>query len=181
MIWPNFRKAEKYWPLAVLSILVLVLAGGCGESMEESRRKAEETRQMVKETRQMLEETRQMAAEARQMAEETARLVNAAYDRAEKVQQEARQHGRESAIQSAVQQTALAEVAHMVESGQFTDDFDLLHTYGWRRNPDMIYDIKLGVSLDGSPNFKAIVRHKDGEGNAYIYDQADGRGVRELE
>lgn len=50
-------------------------------------------------------------------------------------------------------------IAYEAEHGRFTANYDDLVDYGWKREPDLVYDeISLGPGPDGRPGFTAIVR-----------------------
>jgi|GEM_PF-6680057 len=128
------------------------------------------------------EESRLKAAEAKAMAEETKQIVDEAYDRAEKARDEAWLRQKESEVQSAVQMTALAMTAHLVETGAYTNNYDRLKQFGWLPHPNLIYgDLLISQTIDGQPNFKVTIRHQDPEPRAFMYDQASGRGVEPAE
>lgn len=174
------RKSFRFKALAVALMLVLLLAIAVSASL--IRTTADEAARQAAEALASIEESRLKAAEAKTLAEDTKQIVDEAFERAEKARDEALLRQKESDVQAAVQMTALAMVAHSVETGAYTSNYDDLLQFGWQPNPDLIYgDLLVGQTLDGQPNFKVIIRHKDPEPRGFKYDQASGLGVEPAE
>lgn len=161
--------------VGLMLAMSLPVFSACGS--DEAGRESEAARQAA-DALATVEESRRKAAEAKALAEETKLIVDEAYDRAEKARNEALLRKKESDVQSAVQMTALAMVAHYVETGAYTSNYNDLHQFGWLADPDLIYsDLLVGQTLDGQPNFKVIIRHRDPEPRAFKYDHSSGQGV----
>ena len=135
-------------------------------------------------------ETSRKAAEAIQMAEEARQIVDEAHEKAAAMRNDSLIRQQKSTVQSSVQMTALAVLAWITEQSvsgdprfdDLTISYDELYQYGWRRNPDMVYeDIELFRSPEGSIDFKIVVRHRNENRFAYMYDSASGQGVSPME
>ena len=172
----------KYLWLIALLMLAAACDGPNREEVEARRTAAREARQAADEARQATRETQAMLEENKRTAQETLALVEKARQEAEALQAEAEMKQKTSAVQGALQEVALAEVAYMVDTGAFTDNFEELYQYGWRHKPDLIYErIELSQAADGQPSFRAVVRHKDESIPAFVYDNYSGQGVVPLE
>ena len=128
------------------------------------------------------------AAQARQYAEETKQIVDSAHDQASAAYKTAEMRQKETAVQRAVQEAAVALIGYntdMVVQGQpvdFQPNYDQLANYGFRRNNDLIYDdIKITGLDDQNFNFLIVIRHRDPGPRAFKYDSESGSGVEPVE
>lgn len=128
------------------------------------------------------------AAQARQYAEETKQIVDDAHDKAAAVHKDMEISQKETAVQNAVKEAAVALISYntdMVSQGQpldFNLDYDKLANYGFRRNNALIYDdIKITGLDDQNFNFLIVIRHRDPGPRAFKYDSESGSGVEPVE
>lgn len=124
-------------------------------------------------------ETARRAALAKVMARDAERIVDDAYNKARAAQQESWTRKLASDVQSSLQNTAVAMVAYYTDHhNSFTADYSDLLNYGWRPDPNLIYDpIKLVPGAEGRMNFIITARHRQEGIPVYTFDYLGGRGV----
>ena len=124
----------------------------------------------------------QEVAKAHLAAEETARIVDEAQAQAEATRRAALIHQREEIIRHSTQALILAMISRhteaVVQGGSgFTENIDDLLNYGFRPNPDLIYEVQSVTGANGDPSFTVLVRHRQEGPRAFRYDPDSGRGV----
>ena len=189
---PSYRFLKNASGL-LLIVLTAVFISACDQGLSENEKEEiAANHAAAKETLAMLEESRKLSEEARKSAEDTKRLVDEAQEQAKKMAAESEMKKKTSDVQNAVQATVLALVAHNTEEAinpplssdsYVVDDIDgLLFKYGWRRNPDLMYEIQYETDNEyGGLYFVVTVRHQDPTVPAFRYDPNSGRGIEPVE
>ena len=176
----------------ILIVLTGVFISACDQRLsEKEKEEIAANHAAVKETLAMLEESRKLSEEARRESEEIKKIVDDAHDKAQRGLEDSKTRKKISDVQHAVQTTVLALMAYNTEevmnkplSGDIfvVDDIEgMLFKYGWRRNPDLVYEIKFDRTDEYSPYFVVTVHHQDPNVPAFRYDSNSGRGVEQVE
>ncbi|MDL2259985.1 hypothetical protein LJB99_03825 [Deltaproteobacteria bacterium OttesenSCG-928-K17] len=122
-------------------------------------------------------------------AEEASQAIEQAEIRADSLQRKNLIAQQEETIQEAVKAVALAMLARNTEymaTGRpgehgITTNVDDLYDYGFRRHPDLIYDIAVTAFDNGNPTFVVTVSHNKPGPRAFKWDLNKGSGVEPVE